>query len=810
VIIYLDSYFKINAFFMRYLFILILSISSLGLFAQRHDDAFVKKFSDAERLIEKGDFPSALVLYKELLSSEPDNANLNFKTGFCYLNTVLEKTNAIEYLEKAVKDINPSAEIDNPDELAAPIEAWYFLAKAYHNNYQFQKAIIILDSLKREMPDYHKTFTENIDELVQCCKNGIELMKYPVKMEITNLGGIINTEYDEHSPVYTADESTLIFTSKRKSDIHKEQTEDGQYFEDIYISKKLPDGQWETPVPISPLINSPRHEASIGLSPDGQELYIYRDESSILNPRDGNIYVSHLVGDEWSAPVKLNINTKYNENHASISADGQELFFTSDRPGGYGGLDIYVTKRLPNGDWGIPVNAGPEINTDKDEISPYIHPDGVTLFFSSKGHNTMGGFDIFFSIRNDSGQWNKPTNIGYPINTPNDDAFYVPTPDGTRAYYASQQTGGIGRDDLYIITLPKSEEKMLTVMSGYVTMGDGRLPDNVTITVTDVLTKKVIGVYTPNSKTGKYLFILKSGKRYLITVENDVFLPYTEALDVNDSVAYQKIERPILLNPINIHNVQRDYNFHFSPNQTELTSDEGLQFFKIAKILNYLPEFSARIILPQKNIVPDLNQVRSDILTENLTDKGIPLTRITVESTSSSNPNILNLYMFANDTLVNNIDLLSQKEAQIQSNISEKPLETKTEQTNKVVIFPIYFSFDKYLCEANEENLHKLSVWLTKNKKAKLEIIGYTDDMGTDTYNQKLSERRAAFVKKQLIELGISAKRITTKSMGKKNPVSTNKTPEGRQLNRRVEFRLVNTKNTDIEFKNKSEIFNKP
>ncbi|HNV95651.1 MAG TPA: OmpA family protein [Bacteroidales bacterium] len=790
---------------LKHILFLSFFLSVLDLTAQRHNDIFVNKFLKAEQLIEKGDFPSALVIYKELLAEEQDNANINFKTGFCYLNTVLEKTNAIEYLEKAVQDINSNADIDDPDELAAPPEALYFLAKAYHHNYQFTKALQIIDSLKQVIPNYKKDFTENVEELEEYCKNGQVLMKYPIKMQITNLGGTINTEYDEHSPVFSADEQVLIFTSKRKSDIHPARTDDGQYYEDIYISKKLSDGQWETPVPISPKINTATHEASIGLSPDGQELYIYKDESTMLNPRDGNIYVSNLVGDEWTTPLNLNINTKYNENHASISADGQELFFTSDRPGGYGGLDIYIAKRLPNGEWSIPQNAGPKINTSRDEISPYIHPDGVTLFFSSKGHNSLGGFDIFFSIRDDSMNWNEPTNLGYPINTPNDDAFYVPTPDGARAYYASQQTGGIGRNDLYVITLPKSEEKLLTVMSGYITMGNGQLPENVTITVTDELTKKVIGIYTPNSKTGKYLFILKSGKRYLITVENDIFLPYTEVLDVSDSSAYQKIERPITLEPINIRNVQHDFEYHFKSNQTELSSEEGMSFIKIAKILNYLPEFSARIVLPKENDFPDLNEIRADILSENLTDKGIPLTRIQVEKTASKNPNVLNLFIIANDTTPPVNKLTTQTDVQIKNTDIKEP-EIK-ESKSSLIIFPIYFTFDKHVCQANEENLNKLVGWLNKNKKAKLEIIGYTDNMGSDNYNIKLSKRRAEYVKKQLISLGISEKRITTLAMGKKNPVSTNETAEGRQLNRRVEFKVTNIKNPDIEFLNKPSVF---
>ncbi len=773
-------------------------------FAQRHSIDFDIKFLEAERLIEKGDFPSAIVIYKELLEQESDNANLNFKMGYCYLNTVLEKDKAIKYLKRAITDIDINSDSDNPDELAAPIEAWYFLAKAYHHNYQFAKAIEILDSLKANIPNYKKEFSENIDEIVEYCKNGIELMKYPIQMQITNIGGTINTEYDEHSPVFSADESTLIFTSKRKSDVHVAKTEDGQYYEDIYISHKLSDGQWTVPVPISPKVNTPTHEASIGLSPDGQELYIYKDESTLLNPRDGNIYVSYLKGSEWTVPEKIIINTKYNENHASISADGQELYFTSDRLGGFGGMDIYRSKRLPDGKWGIPVNLGPKINTEKDEISPFIHHDGVTLFFSSKGHNSMGGFDIFYSVYDEKNEWNKPTNLGYPINTPNDDAFYVPTPDGLRAYYASQQTGGIGRNDLYIITLPKSEEKLLTVMTGYITLGNNQLPENVTITVTDEQTGKIIGIYTPNSKTGKYLFILKSGKRYVITVETDVFLPYTEIIDVSDTVAYQKLERPIFLEQINIKSVQKDYKYHFKPNQTELSSYEALSFVKIGKIMKYLPEFKIHIILPANNAMPDLNEIRADIIIENLTDKGIPLTRIQVVEKENLNlPNVLNLYIIANDTF--EIPKLS---TQVISEIkTEEPnLTTKPKTSGKLTIFPIYFSYNKYICQTNEENIKNIANWLKKNKKAKLEVIGYTDDLGTDEYNIQLSRRRGEFVKKQLVQQGIDKNRIIVKAMGKKNPVASNDTPEGRQQNRRVEFRITNIKNPDIEILNKIEI----
>jgi tetratricopeptide (TPR) repeat protein len=267
--------------FRVFVFIVILASNAL---AQKYDKTlFEKNFNIAENLLEKGDFQSALISYKELLQMDPNNANINFKTGFCYLNTVLEKTSSISYLQKAIKNVNLKAQPELYYEDAAPIEAYLYLAKAYHLDYKFEKAIKLLDTLKILIPDYKTEFVENIDNLIENCNYGIELMKYPVKMFVKNLGSTINSEYDEHSPVFSADESTLIFTSKRKGSTGEKVTEDGQYFEDIYISQKNDDGSWTSPVSISSNINTPGHEASIGLSVDGQELFIYKDESNVVN-----------------------------------------------------------------------------------------------------------------------------------------------------------------------------------------------------------------------------------------------------------------------------------------------------------------------------------------------------------------------------------------------------------------------------------------------------------------------------------------------------------------------------------------------
>lgn len=775
------------------LVLVFIEIFALNTFAQNYDkNLFEKNFNLAEGLLEKGDFQQSLLIYQDLLKSDPENSNLNFKAGFCYLNTVTEKTLSIPYFQKAIKYVNLHAEPENYQEKSAPIEAYLYLAKAYHLNYEFAKAISLLDTIKILIPNYKEEFTENVDNLEENCKYGMELIKYPVKMFVKNLGPIINSEFDEHSPVFSADESTLIFTSKRKGSTDEKMTDDGQYFEDIYISNKKDDSLWTDPVSISANINTLGHEASIGLSVDGQELFIYKDESNMVNEKDGNIYYSKLEGDIWSKPVKLGptINTKDNENHASISADGEQLYFTSDRPGGYGGMDIYVSNKLPNGDWGPAKNLGTIVNSNEDEIGPFIHPDGVTLFFSSKSHMNMGGFDIFFTNKDENGEWTEPTNIGYPINTTSDDIFYMPTPDGMRAYYASQKTGGFGRNDIYLISLPESEEKSLTVMSGVITLADGSQPKSVTITVTDIDTKEVIGTYTPNSKTGKYLFVLKSDKNYNVTIDADGFLPFTDNLIVKKGTAYQQIQRAVKLDPIILGQIKKDYDFYFDKSNTQLDINEAKNLTTIAKIMQFAEQYNAEIVLPSGDA--DMNNIRAEIISENLMDLKVLEQRIKVLKKPSGNKETIVLHIVIDKN---------------ENNIAQNNNQTNTDVINKInsenglVIESIFFKFDKYSTQSFIDNLNNLAQWLVLNPEAIIEITGNTDSKGSSQYNKKLSSRRANFVKKYLINKGAKTNQLKTKGNGESKPVALNTSIESRKLNRRVEFKLLKEGKTPITFK---------
>ena len=279
-------------------------------------------------------------------------------------------------------------------------------------------------------------------------------------------------------------------------------------------------------------INTDGHLATVNISADGQTLFVYRDDNG-----DGNIYTTTKnQDDQWGELVKLgsDINTEYKESHAHVTPDGNVLYFISDRKkGGLGGQDIYFCKKLPTGDWGLAQNAGNILNTPYDEDGIFLHPDGKTIYFSSKGHSSMGGFDIFYSELDETGNWGAPINMGYPVNSTDDDVFFVTSTDGKRAYYSSFKQDGFGEKDIYVITLVDAQEKPLTLLTGFLKVaGFDETPESAIITVTDNETGNLIGRYVPRKKDGKFSIILNPGGDYHIeyaaesyTMEEDIYIP---------------------------------------------------------------------------------------------------------------------------------------------------------------------------------------------------------------------------------------------------------------------------------------------
>lgn len=505
-----------------------------------------KMFNDTRRFILASNYKAVLPIILNLQRNDTNNSNFNYLVGICYINSHFEKEKAIPYFKRASNNLTKKYKELKITEDKAPFKTMYYLGLAYSFTYQFDKAENYFNKYK-ELEFNNSKELSLANRQIEMCQNGVLLTKDSVEISIENLGNTINSEFNEHTPVLTTDEKTLIFTSRRIGSTGGMLTPSGRYFEDIYISHKI-NGKWESPEKISNNINTNEHEASICLSPDGKELYIYKDDEG-----NGNIYVSEFEKNEWTKPEKIgsNINTKANETHATISADGTTLIFVSDRGAGKGEKDLYIVQRLPGGEWGLAQNMGDVLNTKYDEEGPFLHPDGTTLYFSSKGHNSMGGYDLFYSELQPDDSWGTPVNMGYPINTTSDDVFFVLSADGKRAYFSSVREDGYGSRDLYVMNFLSLPERSSAVVKGTVKMENtGEIPKDIVIVVKEASTGKLIGRYKPNKETGNYIIILKQGSDFIFSCETPEYIFSPEKISIPDKTSFREINRPIILNPI--------------------------------------------------------------------------------------------------------------------------------------------------------------------------------------------------------------------------------------------------------------------
>lgn len=512
-----------------------------------------QKFTEGNYLILEGNYFQALKNFLEAYQIDSSSSNINYKVGICYLNTVTEKSKALYYLEKAVLKTTTKYTDLEPREENAPVNAFYYYGKALHQNYKFDEAIANYEKFKSYLKASQKDMIADVDRQIEIANNAKALVSAPINVVIKNLGDSINTAYPDYSPVLSADEETMIFTSRRPGSTGGDKTIEDQFYEDIYISYKKTDSTWTAPVSVSSNVNTFTHEASVGLTADAQTLLIYKDANG------GDIYYSTLDGENWTFPMAMgsDINSPSWETSACLSPDGNTLYYVSDRKeGSLGGRDIWKCVKLPNGKWSRSMNVGAPINTPFDEESPFIHPSGNILFFSSNGHKTIGGFDIFFSTLNE-GNWEAPLNIGYPINTTDDDVFYVTSPDGKRGYYASSSRAeGYGEKDIYIITIPERKEQPLVLIKGVIIPAEGtQLPSDLEIVATNNETGIVTGVYKPLMRDGSFTIIIPPNSNYTLSYQKDGQEFYSEVMEVPADAAYQEINRELKLKPVNFGQV---------------------------------------------------------------------------------------------------------------------------------------------------------------------------------------------------------------------------------------------------------------
>lgn len=589
-------------------FIIIILVTSITINAQNKSE-----YKKIEKLTEKGNYKEALPIMKSLYRSNPESGHYNFKLGYLYY--LLENDSAVIFLEKASNKV--SKDFTNKyNDNRAPLEAWFYLGLIYHSNYKFEKALSTFENLNLFITDGPmKTL---VDKKIRTCKNGIEIMEDPVSVEVFELGGGINSLYADHSPVFAGNMNTMIFTSKRKG-INDVMDENGDYSEDIFVSYH-DKGTWSPAVSISNNINTPEHEASIGLSIDGTKLYIYKSNNN------GDIFFSDLKNGSWSVPQALgsNINTKDRETHATLSVNGKELYFTSDRKGGYGGTDIYIAHLQKDGSWGDVKNLGPTINTPSDEEGPFIHPDDSTLFFSSKGHKGIGGFDLFISMKAPDGNWFPPSNIGYPINSSDDDLFLSISPSGKFAFYVSNQLGTSGNTNIYGMRLPSNYSRNVSIFSGKVQSEDQQtyIPNKIIVEIIDPETKDTIRSSILDSHNGEFTSVIPSNKPYIVSYKAENQLPLISNVIGSET---KLTDLDITLQPISPGISNQSYKLYYKGNSNKINYQSEITINQVSQSLNKNKQLRAEIVIP-KGV--SFKQVKIDAIIAQFTKNNIDVSNI--------------------------------------------------------------------------------------------------------------------------------------------------------------------------------------
>jgi outer membrane protein OmpA-like peptidoglycan-associated protein len=612
-------------------------------------------------------------LYITAVNMDGDNIRANYMAGVTTLQSI-DKGSATEFFLK-VLELDPEYSFD----------ILYKIGQAYHYGYKFDAAINYYSRYQQKIagssdaPGREFASADEVERKLYECEQGKIMVEFPENVEITNVGPEINSPHEDYAPVVNQDETMLIFTSRRILDnLNPDVASDNYPYEDIFVSTKI-DSVWSAAQNIGQQINTLYHDANVGLSKDGTTLFIYKDANG------GDIFSAERDATGlWSEakPMRPPINTSYAETTVTLTPDGQTLFFASNREGGYGGLDLWLTTKNNKGEWDEPINLGEEINSPYNEDGPFIGYDGKTLYFSSGGGEGMGGYDIYRVVYDSlSSSWYAPENMGYPINTPDHDIYFVPTKDGKNAYYSSVRDDGYGNSDIYMLKVPEELHHK-----------EQAIDPNVNLLV-----------------------------------------------KVNDAEG-NLIEATLLLTP--------------------LDGSRRLSAFRKAKG-EYRFISGANEIKQYQLIVASKGFVSQQVI---ILVPGIEQKSFTFDKTV---------------TLVNRTD-------------TKPPVGVRNTYTGKK-LRNIYFDYNKSVVKNEYDDMVQKSVaYLKSNPSAKLLLTGHSDLTGAERYNINLSKNRADNVKKAMVAKGIGASRIQTKGEGYKYPIASNDQEEnGRELNRRVEFKIL-------------------
>jgi outer membrane protein OmpA-like peptidoglycan-associated protein len=644
------------------------------------------------------------------------NIRANFEAGHMHIESI-GKELSVKYFLRIYRQ-NPTYRFD--------LEYW--IGKAYQYGLKFDNAIDYYTRYRTKLKSKagyagkDKVDLSEVDRRISECKNGKEFIANPKPYTITNMGGQINSEFEDYGPVLDANEDFMVFTTRRQEDnTNADVADDNKYYEDIFVAEKVGDS-WKRAKNIGAPVNTNYFDSNLTLSADGKLLFIYKDEGA------GDIYVSEKGSDgKWGTPVPLpgEVNSSYRESSVSISTDEKTLYFASDRPGGYGNSDIYVCTKDSKGEWSRVKNLGPNINTEHDEDGPFISYDSKTLYFSSEAHKGMGGFDIFKCelIDAEKNEWGEPENIGYPINSPDDDVFYTTSKDGLRSYYASVRENGYGYTDIYVITdLEKAKKQQ------------------------DVVAKEPV-------------------KEEPIKEEPKIEEPKKEE---------PKVEEPKKEEP------KKEVPVKETPKKEPKKPVLPIKYILTVVDAETKQPLDAKVRM----------QGLKDKVVVGMVDRGEGVTEFTITSTTAKDYQIMvekDNYIF--ETVKEKVTAATTEEKTISKTIQLRKL-----KVNEVSILRnIYFDFNKatFKTESNTE-LNRLETMMKQNPNLQVEISGHTDFIGAKDFNKSLSLRRANAVRGFLTSKGVDPRRIKTVGYGEERPIASNDDEqEGRELNRRVEFKVL-------------------
>lgn len=518
-----------SSYFKGVLLLAMLVIMQCFAQAQKFSKSELKELEEADQLMEFADYWNALKIYRSIYFEHKNDAALNYKMGFCSFHLRKYQQDALDYFEKASNQNH--------------VPAYLYLGQSYHLEMRFDEA---LQYYKKYMAEstLEDSASRAVSRFIEVSHRAKQMVNDKKAFTVKNMGLAVNSRYPDYAPVITADESMLVFTSRRAESTGRLRDPYNEFYEDVYFS--MNDGEkWQDAESIGKNINTATHDACVGGTPDGKRLIIYRTNKEMTG---GDLYWTFANSEGWQKPKKFDerINSDWQEASATYSSDGNIMIFSSSRPGGFGGKDLYRSIRFGNGDWSLPVNLGPQVNSSFDEDGPFLHPDNRSLFFSSRGHTTMGGYDVFSVTRTDSGSWSIPQNVGYPLNTVSDDIYFVLSGDGKRGYYSSNTEGGFGEQDIYEVYMPENRLN-LNVVKGFVLEKGSDQPVQAELTLINQDDRSMEGFYLSNATSGKYLLILVPGRDYKIIVEAEGYGTQTISMNYADKKGLNEIFRDLKL-----------------------------------------------------------------------------------------------------------------------------------------------------------------------------------------------------------------------------------------------------------------------